>query len=204
MRNITTTLFILLVYSLCAVPAFAAEDVRLAPFNDVTPPKIEHEPINHTQEAGAPLTIYATVTDTAGVKDVTLFYRTGSMTEYRPLTMYLSDQNGNRFTATIPPVELQSPKLEYYIQATDINGNTVLRAGRLFPLSVAIAPPNTAPVQPEEPAQPKAKKSKYTWAWILGGVVIAGLAAAASNSGGGDGGTTNSDTGSIEVVGPAP
>lgn len=189
----------------------AAEDVKLAPYNDVSPPKIDHTPIGDTHEKGAPLTIHATISDNTGVKEVTLFYRSKGMTEYRPLTMHLSDQESNRFVATIQASEVTSSKVEYYIQATDTNGNTVLRAGRLFPLSVAIEQSGEQVIVGDNQQEPDAEKSSYTWAWILGGIVVAGIVAAvALDSGGDDGGSSaatgneKSTTGNIEVVGPAP
>lgn len=200
--------------------AFAAEDVQLAPYADDTPPKIVHQPIDGPQPLEAPATIYAQVTDNSAVKNVTLFYRAKGATEYKPLEMHIYNQEKSLYSATIPAPEVKAPALEYYIQATDLHGNSMLRAGKLFPLTVSVGttepPPQLDQGQVQPQKQPRddrpAQSRSYTWVWIAAGILVSAVAIAASNNDSGDGGGPTSssksgapkDPGTITIIGPSP
>ena len=202
-----------------AATAYSSEDVQLAPYADDTPPKIVHQALNEPHPAESPATVYAQVTDNNAVKNVTLFYRVKGSSEYKPVEMLVYDQDAHMYSATLPASEVKAPALEYYIQATDLNGNSMLRAGKLFPLTVTIdagegSQQNT---QRQEQLQPKDKQPKsrsHTWAWIAAGVLVSALAIAAANNGGGgsddpnqsgkSGSSGDGGEGTISVIGPSP
>jgi hypothetical protein len=202
---------------LSAATAYSSEDVQLAPYADDTPPKIVHQALDAPLPTESPATIYAQVTDNNSVKNVTLFYRVKGSSEYKPVEMHVYDQDAQMYSATLPASEVKAPALEYYIQATDLNGNSMLRAGKLFPLTVAIDAREGARqyTQRQKLPQPKDKQPKsrsYTWAWIAAGVLVSTLAiAAANNDGGGSDdpshsgtGGSSGDQGTISVIGPSP
>lgn len=191
--------------------ALAQEDIMLSPKADVTPPKIEHEPAAESVTGTEPVTLTATVKDDSGVKEVTLFSRSGGEGDFKPTPM--KDVGDGRYEATIQADGLAQPNLEYYIQAVDGAGNTVLRAGKFFPLKIAVVPQvgggevlSTA----EGEGAPQEEKKSY-WGWVLGAVAIGALAALAGGDDGGsapppDGGPGGggATTGTLTVTAPAP
>ncbi|MFV2058855.1 MAG: hypothetical protein ACC707_20525 [Thiohalomonadales bacterium] len=157
---------------------------------DVEPPLIEHTPFTQPQKPNASITIKATITDNLGVQSVSLNYRVKGMQNYRVLSMRLAATNQSLYVGTIPAGQIGSEPLEYYIQATDTGGNTVLRGGLLFPLSIAIIQPPI--IEPETVATNTVTtpdtsglfdlpNNTTTWAWIAGGVIVGGLVAALAN-----------------------
>ena len=214
MRNHYLRLFITLF--LCAgfiyTPILQAAQLSL-PSGDLIAPEVSHEVIPGTLQAGSSLQIKATVTDNVGVKSVTLFYRTKGVEEYKRISMNRIGDS-DEYAVTLGKDDLVAPGIEYYIQAMDLAGNSLLHGYSFSPLAVNVVPPS-APKASEgvaekaQPAgevireEPKAEKKKSkTWLWIALGVVAVGvIAAAASGGGGGDGG---GDTGTVVVTAPTP
>jgi hypothetical protein len=92
---------------------------------DTIPPVLTHTPVT-SAPPGLPLTLFADVTDKVGVQAVTLFFRATGTIPY--LSRAMTRTTGNRFAATIEGLRLNSPGLEYYIEATD--GVSTVRNGR--------------------------------------------------------------------------
>lgn len=142
-RFVTVVLLIISLVGGTAVQA--AGTVRALPAGDIVPPEIVHTPLEEFP-AGLPLRIQARVTDESGVADVTLFYRAEGDSEYRRVTMRKAP-GSNLYSADLPA--RAGPRIEYFIQASDEAGNTVL--GRLFdPYLLTVLP--EAPAAPETPA----------------------------------------------------
>lgn len=180
-----------------AIPLFAADP-------DMVSPQIDHQTATEFIKGGTAIKIGATVMDNVGVKSVTLFYRTESLINYRTLAM--GPEGGeNQFTATIPGDEVVGPRLEYYIQAVDVNGNTVTRGGRYFPLQMTLILPT--PLKATAESNKNKEKKKYTWAWWVGGGLLLGAVALASGGGGNNGGGVDpaaGPTGTVSFTGPQP
>lgn len=212
----------LICVGLIYTPFLQAAQLSL-PTGDLIAPEVSHEVIEETLEAGSSVQIKAKVTDNVGVKSVTLFYRTKGVEEYeRVILMRIA--NTDEYTVTLGKEVLVEPGIEYYIQAVDLAGNTLLHGYSFSPLSVAVAKPR-APMKPEsavttkeampeaidetagvEPDSAKEKKSK-TWLWIaLGALAVGAIAAAASggSSDGGDNGGGGGDTGTVVITMPTP
>ena len=83
---------------------------------DGAAPTITHTPIGDGQTAGGDVTIIAEVTDPSGIGDVTLFYRAQGAGNFATLAM---TGMGDERRATIPGASVQTPGVDYYIQAAD-------------------------------------------------------------------------------------
>ena len=209
MKLLRVILVSMLVFSLVLLPIAHAAELAL-PSGDLTAPVIKHTPISKDALPGQPVGIKATVTDNVGVKEVILFYRENTAADFKRLKMK-RDLDSFVYTANIPVVD--SPGLEYYIQATDLAGNTLLFGHAFSPLTITLAPAaadegETKAVAVMEPqATPAAKEEKSgvsKWVWIGLGVVAVGAALAAGGGGGGGGEQPPPSTGTIVINGPAP
>lgn len=156
---------------------------------DVEPPVIKHTPFTKPQLPSSPIMIEATITDNQGIKNASLNYRVKGMQNYRVLTMRQSATTPKSYVSSIPGNEVGTETIEYYIQATDTGGNTVLRGGVLFPLSIAMTQPkvepasitaNTSSTPTETEGLFDLPSGNTTWAWIAGGVLIGTLVAISS------------------------
>ncbi|MBI3610168.1 MAG: hypothetical protein HY204_05645 [Nitrospirae bacterium] len=198
-----------------------AEEIQLPSNADRTAPVVQHEPPGQSAPSAKDLVIQATITDNVAVKEAFLFYRPLGNTEYFSINM--NPVGNNLYAATIPKEDVQEPGIEYYIQAADPSGNTVLRGFSFSPLMITVAPVLPAPKGGNEPAavapapssqEPLALKTeapatspwyKKWWVWaIAAGVVVIAAAAGGGGGGGGGGGSPGPSTGSATVSGPIP
>ncbi len=164
---------------------------------DIIPPKVLHEPETETIESGSPYVVTATVTDEGGVDRVTLFYRKTGESDYQS-TDLLRSSGGDTFMLELDATDLSEPGLEYYFEAEDVAGNTLLRGFAFDPLVLKVSAPSN--FADSAPAEDKGglSISSNKWLWIgLGAVAVAGLAAAGGGGGGGGGG---SDSGTVTVT----
>jgi len=205
---ITTTrriLLITLVQSLIFTQIVSAEQLTL-PSSDMTAPQISHTPIHGTVKEGTKQKISAKVTDDSGVKSVTLFYREVGAVHYERMPMQRS-LDSNNYDASIKIPELG---VEYYIQAEDKQGNTVLNGYSFSPFTINVAAAGTSTGGDTGSSQnvfsgseSKESGSKMKWVWIGLGVLAAG--ALASGGGGGGGGSNSGKSGTtVTVDGPLP
>jgi len=111
------------------------------PSGDLIAPTIKHTLIEKKVPVGQQISINATVTDNVGVKSVILFYRDMNAAEFKRLKM---NRNLDSFVYTVQLDNVDSPGLEYYIQAMDLAGNTLLFGYSFSPLTVAVTQPTTA------------------------------------------------------------
>jgi len=197
----------LLSFSFVLFPVVQAAELAL-PSGDLIAPAIEHTPIEKDIYVGQPINIKATVTDNVGVKDVTLFYRDANAVEFKRLKM---NRDLDSFIYTAQLITTDSSGLEYYIQATDQGGNTVLFGYSFSPLTIAVTPAAmdnsdthaavTASTVEVDGEQKKSGISK--WVWIGLGVVVVG-AALSGGGGGSDSTEPPTSTGGLTISGPAP
>ena len=177
-------------------------DQLALPSGDLIAPTVDHEPIGGTIPPGENYQIAVKVTDNVGVKSVLLFYRTIGAANYS--RVLLSKSEGDIYKTQFPVETVAAPGIEYYIQAEDLAGNTLLHGYSFSPLIVKVAPlagggekgiALTEPTRTPTDAEPFWKNK---WVWIGLGVV-----AVAAASGGGDGGTTTT-TATVNVTEPTP
>ena len=185
----------------------------LLPTGDLVSPKIDHKVIAGSIEAGTAYQLKAKVTDNVGVETVLLFYRVVGTESYKRVQM-IAVEGTDDYTVTLGYEEAVEPGIEYYFQAIDYDGNSLLYGYSFSPLLLHIAknpsksttdlaqdevPPVQTPTKTEE-------KKINKWVWVGLGVLAAGVLAALA---GGDDSTDSDsaakpDTGTIVIDGPAP
>lgn len=195
--------------AILCTPILQADQLSL-PSADLIAPEVFYEPITKPITAGSSARISAKVTDNVGVSSVVLFYRTKGTEQYKRVAMSQIGET-DQYEIVLDQGIVVSPGLEYYIQASDYAGNTLLHGYAFAPLSLSVAPaviPKTlaataAPVtlaSDEKNATETSKASnKKTWMWIAGGVLAAGVIASLSRSSD-DGG----NTGTVVINAPGP
>jgi len=200
-------LVVIISHSLIFLPlvnASAAEGLAL-PAGDLIAPNIDSPPITEKITPGERVTIHATVTDNVGVKNVTIFYRDMGESNFKREEMR-QEPDTDDYSATLP--DIIAPGIEYYIQATDQAGNTLLHGHTFAPLTLNVSPsalPHeekgavAAAPQGEEAAESKKGISK--WVWIGLGVLAVGAIAASS---GGSDSTPPPPPGTVTISAPPP
>lgn len=187
---IRKALVVLLCQALVFTPLLNAAQLSL-PSGDLIAPEITQEKYINTVKTGADHPITVTVTDNVGVKQVTLYYRIIGTEEYQRMSME-NIVNTDDYHATIKFDQIKAPGVEYYVQAMDNAGNTLLHGYSFSPLSVKTINGDAATVASGDTAAILAseeEESSNKWLWIGLGVLAVGLAAAAGG-GGSDGDTT--------------
>jgi hypothetical protein len=86
---------------------------------DTAAPVLHHIPTTHIGE-GVSLTISTNVVDDAGVSEVDLYYRIDVSLKFKPVKM---EMHMGSYVASIPAGILKPPRMEYFLEASDINGN---------------------------------------------------------------------------------
>jgi len=135
MRRILIRVFSLLfLLQTIAPPTFAAEQLQLqAP--DVEPPKILFDQGSAEIEAGVK-TFSATVTDNVGVANVTLYVKYANDIAFRPITMKSSAGDPDIYTVDLSLDPVISDKIEVYIRADDVSGNSIFEGQKFSPLTL--------------------------------------------------------------------
>ena len=208
-RSLKFATILLLCQSLIVLPVAHADQLSL-PSGDLIVPEVIHKPDTSNVRSGDSKAIRATVTDNVGIKSVTLFYRPIGAKNYVRLEMK-PVAGSDDYEAVVSDIE--SPGIEYYIQATDLAGNTLLNGYEFSPLVIsateakggndAAVGENTADSKPAAASSSFDKK----WLWIGLGVLAAGAALAASGGGDGSGGgdpAAKPDSSSVTVTAPVP
>lgn len=203
LRSIRPVLAVILSLSQFLPGVSSGRAIGLLP-SDTTPPEISHTPLSEFP-AGVPLRIQARVTDNVGIGDVTLIYRGTGDSDYRRVKM-LEAPGSSIYSADLP--DAAGPRIEYFIQATDLDGNTtpdltaepyVVTATKLeTDLAVAAPPEAAAPQAPE-------KEGLNKWVWIgLGVAAVAVLAGGGGGGGGSNAGNGGTGTGTVTITAPVP
>lgn len=176
------SLIILLCQTLGYAPLLSADQLSL-PSGDLIAPEISQDKYVNTVAQGEDHQITVTVTDNVAVKQVTLYYRTIGTEEYQRMAM-ANISNTDEYQAAITSDQIKAPGVEYYVQAMDNAGNTLLHGYSFSPLSVKTVPADTAVAASSNDTTISTEKSSNKWLWIGLGVLAVGLVAA--SGGGGD------------------
>lgn len=190
--------------------AVLAADQLALPSGDLTAPEVVHEVPKVPLVPGADNKITVKVTDNVGVKQVLLFYRTIGATEYSRVQMQKADVDN--YIVTLTAGIVAAPGLEYYIQAEDLAGNTLLHGYSFSPLIAKVLATgettaasatddrNIATAVSASAASSGAGEPfwKNKWVWIGLGVVVA--AAAAGGGGGGSSSAPDTSTSGTTVT----
>ena len=110
-----------------------------APIDNIYP-TLKHSPITSAKAASA-ITISATATDNIGVESVKLYYRKSGDSEFTEQKM-TKGMTANLYVATIPSSVVTGNAIEYYIAASDADGNITYNGTANIPNVIAI---NSAP-----------------------------------------------------------
>ncbi len=115
------------------------------------------------QSPGVLLTLTAQITDPDRRSEaLILAYRAGSRGLFRRLR---TSRSAGVFSAAIPPEEVRSPVVEYYLEAVDPRGIAVASRGDAFaPLRVVVPAVQATPV------------TSRWWFWTAAAAVVAGVA----------------------------
>lgn len=162
-----------------------AEQLAL-PTGDLIAPEVSHQPNLMPIKVGEPYVIKAKVKDNVGVKSVILFYRTKGQTAYSRVEMLKNE--GDNYSVELEPQVINSPGLEYYIQAEDYAGNTLLHGYSFSPISVAVNGSSPAPTGADNKGMTGSSgetlfssKTKK-WIWIGAGIAAAVILASSGKS----------------------
>ena len=191
---IRNSLIVILSQTLVYTPVLSAGQLSL-PSGDLIAPEIKQSKYIDTVKQGTDYNITATVTDNVGVKLVTLYYRTIGTEEYKRQTMD-KIANTDDYHTTINSEFIKAPGFEYYVQAMDNAGNTVLYGYSFSPLSVKTVSDGTAVATSSTSSTvTETEESSNKWLWIGLGVLAVGLVAA----GGGGGGDSPPSTATLNI-----
>lgn len=187
-------------YSMAFAPLLRAGSLSL-PSSDLVAPIITQQKYINTVEKNKDHNITVTVKDNVGVKQVILYYRVIGTEAYK--TQNMQNISGtDDYSATIKSNKITPPGVEYYVQAMDHAGNTLLHGYSFSPLSVktvgvgaVVASSSNESQEPSEDDDDSLFSNK--WFWIVLGAVVVGAAA-----GGGGGGGTPTATLSISTAEP--
>lgn len=202
---------IILLFILPVVSGIAHADQLALSTADVTAPVLEQRNLVTKIAAGEDHQILVTATDNTAIKNVMLFYRVAGENIYQSKVMR-NIPNTDDYSITLNASELHSDGLEYYIQATDLAGNTLLLGYAFSPIAVLVEQPVlteqvasspamdlTTPVKKSE--KKYESESSYKWLWIgLGVLAVSALASSSGGGGGGDSGGTSSGPGDESTV----
>ena len=185
--------------SLAYAPLLQAAQLSL-PSSDLVAPEISQKNYVETVKPGKNHEIVVTVTDNVGVKQVVLYYRVIGTEKYKTLAMQKINKTDD-YRAKVSSKKIKSPGIEYYVQAMDHAGNTLLHGYSFSPISVkttnggavAAAPSSKIPKAFEKDEE----ESSNTWLWV--GLGVLALAAA-----GGGGGGASTPTATLTVTTAEP
>jgi len=179
-------------------PALSAEPTGLA-LADIQPPEILFDAGNNEIESGIK-TFTATVTDNVGVATVTLFFKGETDMVFQPVIMKQSDTDASVYTKELFLDHVIANKVEIYIRADDISGNSIFEGQEFSPLVFSVIPAGEENVIQSVTAPPVQKEeglSALTW-------ILIGIGAIALAGGSGGGGGSGSSGGTITVTSDIP
>ena len=182
-------------------PALSAEHTGL-PLADIEPPELLFVAGNNELESGIK-TFTATVTDNVGVATVTMFFKGENDMVFKPFIMKQSDTDPSLYSNELFLDHVIANKVEIYIRADDVSGNSVYEGQKLSPLVFSVIPAGevkTIQSVAELPVQEEEGLSTLTWVLIgMAAVVLAGGSSSSSDSsvGGGSSGNTITITGDV-------
>jgi hypothetical protein len=206
-------MFSLLFFLQVIIPPASAAEQLVLPAPDVEPPIIVFDQYDAEIEAGIK-TFTAAVTDNIGVANVTLYYKGATDFAFKPKNMKQSPTDPNIYTTELSLDPIISDKLEIYIRADDVSGNSIFEGQKFSPLTFTIVPvsipgadgvevsqPVTAPPAPKEEEE---EEGVSTWVYVLIGLLVAGAAGGGGGGGGGGDDPPPSGTGTVTVTADFP
>ncbi len=192
MKIILSRLFSVFFFLQVVSPSVMAAQLGL-PAPDIEPPTILFNEGNTVIEEGIK-TFSATVTDNIGVANVTLYFKSPADIAFKPRKMNPSSADPNIYTVEIEIDSVITSKLEIYIRADDVSGNSIFEGQKFSPLTYTVIPSASAGKVITSVTEPPAEEEEgmSTLSIILIGLGVAALAG--SGGGGGDGPSTGSVT----------
>ncbi len=137
MKIIITRMVALLFFIQIIMPPVSAARKLALPAPDIEPPTILFNEPSTEIEAGEKI-FTAIVTDNLGVDNVTLYFKGATDVAVTPKRMSLSSSDPNTYTTTLYLDPVISDKLEIYVRAADISGNTVFEDQKFAPFAFAV------------------------------------------------------------------
>ena len=195
-RILNTGITLIACHALVYAPLLRAAQLSL-PSGDLIAPVVTQDKYENTVRPGTDHEVEVKVTDNVEVNLVTMFYRTIGKGEYKRLTMQKVGTS-DLYVVKIDADEIVSPGIEYYIQAMDLAGNTVLHGHSFSPLSVKTSNGDTAVAASSTSTTLEAEESTNTWLWVGLGVLAVVLVGAAAG-GGDDSGDTPPTTATLNI-----
>ena len=190
-------LFSLLFFLQVIMPPALSDEHTGSPLEDIQPPELLFDAGNNEIESGLK-TFTSIVTDNVGVASVTLFFKSENDMIFTPLIMEQSDTDPGVYTREVSIDHIIDKKVEIYIRADDISGNSIFQGQKFSPLVFSVIPATEEKVmQPVTQLSGQEEESLSTLTWILIGIGV--LALAGGSSGGGD-----RSVGTITVTGDVP
>jgi hypothetical protein len=205
MKILFIRLFSLLFFLQVIVPPVSAAEQLSLPAPDVEPPIIIFDETDTEIEAGIK-TFTVAVTDNIGVANVTLYYKGATDVAFKTKTMKQSTAAPHVYTTELSLDPVISDKLEIYIRADDVSGNSIFEGQNFSPLTFTIVPVDTgvevirAGTEPVEPEKAE-EEGTSTWVWVLIGL---GVAALAGGGGGSSSSSSSSGSGTVTITGDTP
>jgi hypothetical protein len=176
-------------------PAYAESLSLQAP--DIEPPVIKFNAGKNEISEGIK-TFTAEVTDNKGIANVTLYYKNANDVGYVPKPMLKTGTN--TYTAELSVDPVISKKIEFYIRAEDVSGNSVFEGQKFSPYAYQVVPASVAAATVSSAPEPE-EEGMSTLTMILIGV---GVLALAGGGGGGGGGGTTTTTGTVTITTALP
>lgn len=178
-------------------PVAYAETLNLqAP--DIEAPVIKFD-LGETEITDGIKSFTVEVTDNKGVANVTLYYKSANDIGYVPKPM--QKIGPNTYSTEVSVDSVISKKLEFYIRADDVSGNSVFEGQKFSPFSYSVVPVVAAEqVVVKDPDQKEEGMSTMTMILIGLGV----LALAGGGGGGGGGGGSTPTTGTVTITTDLP
>lgn len=204
MKLYLARLFSLLFFLQVIMPPALSDEHTGLPLADIEPPELLFDAGNNEIESGIKI-FTATVTDNVGVATVTLFFKGENDMVFKPFIMKQSDTDPSLYTNAVFLDHVIANKVEIYIRADDVSGNSVYEGQKFSPLVFSVIPAGEEiaiqsvaelPVQEEE--------SLSTLTWVLIGIAAVVLAGGSSSSGGGSSGGGSSSGNTITITGDVP
>lgn len=122
-----------------------SNEASATPAGDKTPPTLSAVSYAQKVNLNTDATVSLNITDVSGIKNATLYYRSGGAASFSSRAMTL--QTGSTYTQTIPAAAVTNRGVEFYVAAEDGAGN--LSQSPSYPIQVycpsGIANPNAQP-----------------------------------------------------------
>jgi hypothetical protein len=196
MKIYLSRLLALIFFLQITTPAAYAETLSLqAP--DIEPPVINFD-VGKSEISEGIKTFSVEVVDNKGVASVTLYYKNANDIGYIPKPMLKTGTNTYTTEVAVDPVI--SKKLEFYIRAEDVSGNSVFEGQKFSPYAYEVVPKDEKTASVIAAPEPE-DEGMSTITMILIGV---GVLALAGGGGGGGGGEPAAQTGTVTITGQLP